>query len=341
MPAKRRPITIADIARQVGVSHQVVSMVLQRADGRTPGTVRVSAPTAQRIREAAGRLGYRPNAAALSMRSRRHQRVALLLSTLPGRSYMPEGFLEALHDGLAAVGLDLALHRIDDERLADAAYVPGALRRWSCDALVINYSVAPPPQLYDLVTAHQIPAIWVNRRFATDSVVFADRAAGAEAARRIAALGHRQIGWFCIVGDGRETPTGHDSQVERLCGFREALADIGLTARLLTDRDARWLDEPGRPTAVACYASIEACLLIVACLRRGLRIPADLSLLAICEGGPHDTLELSRMELDGTGLGSAAAVMVRQALEDGASPQTRVEVPLPFVPGSSLGLPPS
>ncbi len=341
MPTQRRPVTVADIARQAGVSHQVVSAALRLLLGRPTGTVRVSTETAQRVQELALSMGYRPNAAALSMRSRRHRRIALLMSLLPGRSHLPEGFLEALHDGLATAGLELALHRVDDRRLTDLDYVPGILRQWSCDALAINYSVAPPPRLAELVSSNHVPAIWINRRLKADCVTFADRAGGGEAARRLIVSGHRRLAWFCLDGDLPSQLNGHDSQSERLAGFRQACVDAGVEVEVRSGRDFAWLKQPCRPTAVACYSDLEACLVLGACLQLGLRLPTDLSVIAISEWGPHVHLGLARIQVDGLGLGAATAAALLRAVESGTLRQTPVEVAMEFVPGSTLGPPPN
>ena len=57
----RAPATIHDVARAAGVSVSTVSKALNGRDG-------VAAGTAARVAEAAARLGYRPNPAALLLR---------------------------------------------------------------------------------------------------------------------------------------------------------------------------------------------------------------------------------------------------------------------------------
>ena len=54
---KKRNVTLADIAREVGVSQALVGKVL----GSCSGNIRVSKKTAAIIEEAAKRLNYRPN----------------------------------------------------------------------------------------------------------------------------------------------------------------------------------------------------------------------------------------------------------------------------------------
>ena len=61
--APPRRVGIDDVAREAGVSPSTVSRVLNNQ----PSAVRISASTANRVRHAAARLRYQPNAAARSL----------------------------------------------------------------------------------------------------------------------------------------------------------------------------------------------------------------------------------------------------------------------------------
>ena len=60
-------ITLRDIAEEVGVSSMTVSAVINGGNSST----RISEVTRERVREAALRLGYRPNAEAQALSRRR------------------------------------------------------------------------------------------------------------------------------------------------------------------------------------------------------------------------------------------------------------------------------
>ena len=70
--------TLVDIARDTGTSISTVSRVL--AGG--PGASRISEATRQKVVEAANRMGYRPNLVARSLRTRRSNTVALMVSDI-------------------------------------------------------------------------------------------------------------------------------------------------------------------------------------------------------------------------------------------------------------------
>ncbi|NYV79019.1 LacI family DNA-binding transcriptional regulator, partial [Streptomyces sp. UH6] len=88
---KTRP-TSRDVAREAGVSQASVSLVM---GGKWQG--RISAPTAERVREAARILGYRPNLAARNLRTGRTRTVLLVVPSLTTH------FFAGVHTGAARV----------------------------------------------------------------------------------------------------------------------------------------------------------------------------------------------------------------------------------------------
>lgn len=76
-PESPRPATLTDVARIAGVSRWVAGRVLNGGQGNT----RVKAETAQRVRDAAKRLDYHPNRAALLLRGSRSHSFGLLVAS--------------------------------------------------------------------------------------------------------------------------------------------------------------------------------------------------------------------------------------------------------------------
>lgn len=95
-PVPARP-TSRDVARAAGVSQATVSLVLgEKWQGR------VSRATAQRVRDTAGEIGYRPNLAARSLRLGRTRTALLVVPALTNeffaRVYAGAAALAAEHD---------------------------------------------------------------------------------------------------------------------------------------------------------------------------------------------------------------------------------------------------
>ena len=94
-PSPRPPgsrATLSDVAREAGVSRWVAGRVLNGGRGNT----RVGAAAADRIREVARKLNYRPNQAALQLRGRRSRTFGLLVGSAgdPLRAFLVQ-FLDA------------------------------------------------------------------------------------------------------------------------------------------------------------------------------------------------------------------------------------------------------
>jgi LacI family transcriptional regulator len=73
--SKRRLVTMRDVAEATGFSPATVSIVLNNA----PLARYIASTTRQRIEETAKRLGYRPNAMARFLRSKRSQSIGVML----------------------------------------------------------------------------------------------------------------------------------------------------------------------------------------------------------------------------------------------------------------------
>lgn len=97
LTAPRRGPTIKEIAKEAGVSITLVSKVLH---GRGGTVVRVSAETAQMVRDTAQRLNYVPNGLARSLRMNRAENIGLVFENFGLISAGPLFYMNLL-DGVA------------------------------------------------------------------------------------------------------------------------------------------------------------------------------------------------------------------------------------------------
>ncbi|MEO0683397.1 MAG: LacI family DNA-binding transcriptional regulator, partial [Pseudomonadota bacterium] len=107
-------VTSLDVARAAGVSQSAVSRVY------TPGAS-VSPATAAKVRDAAARLGYRPNVLARSLITGRSRIIGLVVAYLENQFY--PGVLEKLSNALQARGFHVMIFMAgqgeDAERVLD------------------------------------------------------------------------------------------------------------------------------------------------------------------------------------------------------------------------------
>ncbi len=226
-------VTINEIARQTGVSHQTVSRILGgKANLHKDATV-------EKVMAAARQLGYRPNASARSMRSGKTRQVAMVHDWRPGRSSLPMPLLDGVQTGLEQQKMHLVLTRHSDEQLTNETFVPSILREVMADGLLINFHTAPPKRMSDLIQQYAIPSVWLNIRRDMDCVYPDDFDGGKRLTQALIERGCKRI---CYACSGYYSPLFHYSKEDRLEGYRAAMKNAGLaTDELLKSEEGNGL----------------------------------------------------------------------------------------------------
>ncbi len=335
-------VTLKEIARELGVSHQLVSFALN-------GRGRMTEETRSRIVETAQRLGYRKNGSAMAMKNGRFGCVALLLSTSNNLSGLPQGLWNGIHDELAAHDLHLTVAKLPDAILTDAGAVPKILREWMSDGLLIDYTYRIPQRMMELIRAYRLPAVWLNTQQRADCVYPDDFEAGCRAARHLMEFGHKRIAYLDL-GHSFDDPDEHYSVSARYQGVSQTLQKAGLSpwwedvcvpeAERVAFFTAR-LGTPERPSALVCYGEdFEAALFAASIL--GLQVPRDLSIMTFGEQERLATgLWLSKMAVPEVQVGRLGVQMLQRKIE---APE--IEFPPEIVPfelrtGQTCALAPS
>ena len=145
-------VTLRDVAAKAGVSAITVSRALNN-------TGYVSPQTRQRVSAAVHDLNYVPNDVASSLRSKRTQLLALLVTdvTNPFWTTVARG----VEDGAMAAGYGVILCNTDEDRDKEARYLDLLLRR-RIDGLV----VVPTSESTDILQSLQrrkVPLVLVDR----------------------------------------------------------------------------------------------------------------------------------------------------------------------------------
>ncbi len=316
--------TIRSVAREAGVSVSTVSNVL---NGRHE---EMAAATLARVRSTMERLEYRPNRLARSLVTRRTATIGLVISELTNSLYPPVilGAEAACRD--AGHGLLLAnAHDLDAERRTVEV-----MRDKQVDGLVL-FSVS----FLDLESEHLeraqregTPVVVINRQLPADSTLslvrFDHRGGGLLATRHLLALGHRRIAH--LAG-----PSNRFTGRERREGYAAALAEAGVAPdeRLIAEGDYSF--ESGRdllhrvwrkrPTAVFVGGDAMALGALRGAAELGLRVPADLSLVAFGNPGlvRYATPAVTTVDLPVVEAGRTAAELVLARVADGGEREVR------------------
>jgi LacI family transcriptional regulator len=305
----RRPTpTIYDIARLAGVSPSTVSRALNQ-----PG--RISEDTAQRIRDAATRLGYRSNPAARALPTGRTGTLGLILSDITNPVYFD--LLRGAERVCAAEGLTLVFAESQESPDLEDSTAERLLP--AVDGLVLVASRLPDDRIAALAAAK--PVVLVNRAVAGLPAVVADVVPGlAGAVDHLAGLGHRSLGY--LAGPP-------SSYVNRLRW--EALFDLAEARGMSIVEIGPWPPtvDGGRAalrrvlasgvTAALAYNDLIAMGVLHACRERTVAVPGRLSVVGFDDifGADLLTPALSTIR---SPLGDAGEAAVRLLVDpDGAA----------------------
>jgi DNA-binding LacI/PurR family transcriptional regulator len=271
-PAPAAPV-MTDVARLAGVSHQTVSRVVN-------GSPHVSEHTRARVLAAMQELGYRRNAAARALATRRSGTLGVI--TFETVLYGPVSTLYSVELAASTVGLGVSIAVVD--RMVPSV-VQRALARLEEQSVEGVVALAPQQDAVEVLTAglRTVPTVFVGGILGgvgdeSDApavhAVGIDQRGGAEAAtRHLLDLGHRTVhhlagpqdwmdarwrveGWRAtLVAAGAPVPepvTGDWSARSGYVGMQRLLAaDPDLTAVFIANDPMtlgalRALDEAGR-----------------------------------------------------------------------------------------------
>ncbi|AEK45921.1 LacI family transcriptional regulator [Amycolatopsis mediterranei S699] len=302
-----------DIADHLGVSRQLVSLVLRGVPGP-------SAESRERILGAATELGYRANASA---RLLRQNRTHLIGAVFQMRHPFQVRFVERLFVRAAEKGFGLALGPATVERSTDV--VVAELMEQRVEALV---AFNPDPTSDALAGAWQlVPVVWLGEWVPAPEVdnVHVDEIEGLRLAiEHLVKLGHRDIAY--VGGLGGEV--GRD----RTNAYRGAMAESGLADRIEV-LSSDFSEEGGatvareilgrsrRPTAVVCCGDQCAAGMLAVFARANFPVPGAISVIGFDDSYlaslSYHSLTSVRQDVEATVEATLTTVLKRLEGDDG------------------------
>lgn len=273
------PPTLADVAERAGVSRQTVSNAVNN-----PELLRVE--TLTRVQQAIDELGYLPNRAARSLRTRTSQLIGLRIS--PAQEFTANAtmdrFVHTLVEAAERVGYHVLLFAGRAEDPLDG--YDDLLRATAVDAFVVTDTYLGNPQAAWLA-ARGAPFVAFGRPWDNSGAdhpwVDVDGAAGTRLATgHLLDRGHDRIAW---IGWRKDSWLGED----RRFGWSTALRDRGLPTTGLASRvedtvpsgreaAAVLLDEAA-PTAFVCASDTLATGVLHTLADRGLHPGVDIAVV--------------------------------------------------------------
>lgn len=238
--AKRKAVSIRDVARESHASLTTVSLVLNKRDDR------ISQATRTRVRETANRLGYRPSRLAQGLQAQKSGCLAILVPQIQhafADAYFGE-LISAIHDHASEAGykilLEVAKPQFIETRqhleLFDRHFVDGMLCLGATKTDTFLADFAGSNRAVVIVNNH-LTGIKLNH------VQCDYHQAGRLAAEHILKHGHRRIG---LIHGASEVQTAWDLRA----GFEEVLTEAGLSLAEDDVADGLYTEEGGAAAAI-------------------------------------------------------------------------------------------
>ncbi|MDE3176074.1 MAG: LacI family DNA-binding transcriptional regulator [Pseudomonadota bacterium] len=279
---------MTDVARIAGVSQTSVSLILNRAT-----SARISQATRARVVAAAKAIGYElPGARRPFLGASQRNVIAYIVDEI-STSPHPVVSLDGVRDAGWESGFLVAAHVTRSSPDLEAMTIESILRDPSVMGVIYSTiftrRVSPPSALFKLPTV--LLNCHADRR--AHAIVPGEVAGARVATQYLLSKGHRRIGF--INGE-----PWMEASVDRLEGYRQALADAGVAFDPDLVRDGDWLPlqgyqlgmellaSPDAPSAIFCANDLMAMGALEAASKLGLRVPDDLSIMG------YDDQELAR-----------------------------------------------
>jgi DNA-binding LacI/PurR family transcriptional regulator len=323
----KRP-TIADVARQAGVTKAAVSFALNGQPG-------VSAATRERIVAIAEEIGFRPSSAARALSDGRAGAMGLVIDR-PARTLGIEPYFMQLLSGIQAeltarhvtLLFTLAEDQADEiqmyrtwwaQRKVDGVFLVdlqvrdkrvSVLRELGIPAVVIGTPRG----------AGGLPTVWPDDLATTKTII-----------AHLAGLGHQRIArvggfaryWHSRVRTDAFASVATSSGVQAVSVVADYTAEHGASAT------RSLLEEAEPPTAIVYDNDVMAVAGLAAARRAGFDVPGDLSIVAWDDSALCDLVHpsLTAMRRDVAAVGGVAARQLSNAVAGGEVGDVQEELP--------------
>lgn len=354
MTGKTTRTTQKALGEALGLSHSTVSLAL-RDDPR------IKPETRKRVREAAGRLGYRPHLAARSLVARRTHAIGLLMG---GAHLTPfefvSGYAEALREFSRAIHVKnyhllISADMSDSMTEAEVLTSSPMLSSHMVDGLLILHPADDPVRAR--IEDVGVPFVVLDAPPEDGCCCIGrdEKATTELAVDRLVGLGHRSIAMVSLTDEweGGIPRPPHPRVAIREAAYVAAMHRVGLS---VPDTPSRDLPPPEfatallamrpRPTALLTFDSLDAATLAAQLSTQDIRAPRDVSILALHRSSgltvpPHVNVPITSFELQHAEMGRSAAERMLQYIEYPAAVPPSVVLEPILGKGASIGPVPS
>jgi LacI family transcriptional regulator len=269
--------------------------------------IKTNPETQERVTAAAQSVGYVPNAAARSLRSRRTGQIAFAMPDVANPVYT--AMVSSIQQVARANGSRLILHSTDGDAVDELVFLADLKQRYVDGLILVSLEFTDAHA--DAIAEATVPVAVIGnptKGAKVDTVRANSRGGAAEAVRHLHACGRRRIAF--INGPERTAPGA-----ARKLGYFDALRTCGLERNdELVEIADDFMIEPGReaverllkrttPDAIFCANDLLALGALSALRAAGLDVPRDVALvgmdntnLALVTSPPLTTVDIGSAE---------------------------------------------
>lgn len=276
--ARKKAVTIYDVAKQARVSIKTVSMVLNNVPA-------VRAETRERVQAAIEALAFHPNHLARSLASQRSYMLGLFCDgNSIGSNYISQ-IQMAILKTCQQEGYHLVVEYVEPSNPNLAQQVQSLIRQSDLAGGILTPPLSDLACLIEALQHTETPIARYSPGSSAADFIDVDmdnEQAGYDMAAYLVGLGHRRIGFVHGQAD-------HADALARFAGYKRALAEraVALDEALCVPGDFTYragmqagdvlLAMADRPTAILAANDDMAAGVLASSLRYALRVPEDLS----------------------------------------------------------------
>lgn len=324
---KSHPITIKDIARELGISPSTVSRALKDHPDISP-------QTKIQVREMVEKMKYKPNAVALSLRSRKTNIIGVIVPEMVHHFF--SSVISGIEEESISAGYNVMMFQSNESYEREVLNIQALLASRVDGVLASLSKTTKTFSHYRELMENEIPLVLFDRvtdDLETDKVVVDDFTGAFEATEYLIKTGCRRIAHFAApqhLKIGYLRQRGYISALEK----NGIAVDDDLIVKCDTHNEAldityKVMALKNPPDAIFAVNDLTATGVLKVLKRLQLRVPEDISVVGFTDGLVSTVTDppMTTVSQHGFEMGKIAARILLQRIENGLEnfkPQTEV-----------------
>ena len=325
--SKNSPPTIYDVAELAGMSIATVSRVLNAPD-------RVSESSRLKVMQAIDQLGFVPKAEARARVLQSTGRIGVITPFFTSPAFTDR--LRGVATALSSSRYELVIYTVDSMTRLHG-YLATLPIRGNLDGLIVM-SLPVDDAAAQRLIANQLETVLIEYSHPSFSAILVDdREGGRLTAQHLVAQGHRRCAYVYF---GEHPEYSIHPEIQRLAGFREALAEHGISLpdeyikyfpvsrRGIREKLQELFDLPEPPTAIFAPSDDLAIRVIHQARELGFHTPHDLSVIGFDGIDVAEHIDLTTVTQRLAETGQIAVELLLSRIADPGRPLQQIQIPV-------------